>query len=275
MMRQTLLQAVRSNEREVMEFDAKQGVLKPWKWPARFDSTPIAPGSLRQTRMRLDFLGPSCLCTSLRGGVVIGVEAAILIEVSGPWSGEYVAKCAEASCGYVEPGAGGPSVLRASREDQRSPRPRPVYHRTEDADNVFPLTLMEYNDCQAVSDAHRAANVRDVLGVTSSHNSHPGCDSTPTRQKRRMTEANDENQPLRFVRPRICDDLGDVNVPLVIPGRAPVPRPHHYTSSLRKLDSVRHAGIPEDRFRWLFVKCRECRLSNHKAMRSSTVELKA
>ena len=52
--------------------------------------------------MQLDFLGPSCLCTtSISGGAVIGAEVAILLEVRGAWCGEYVAKCAEDICGYV------------------------------------------------------------------------------------------------------------------------------------------------------------------------------
>jgi hypothetical protein len=56
----------------------------------------VTPSALRKYRQSHRFLGPCCFCPLFnqdsRGAFV---EAAMFIETSGPFCGEYVAKCAK------------------------------------------------------------------------------------------------------------------------------------------------------------------------------------
>lgn len=60
----------------------------------------VPPSELREYRNSNRFLGPCCLCPlfAVDGAFT---EAAMFIETSGPFSGEYVAKCAKGECGFT------------------------------------------------------------------------------------------------------------------------------------------------------------------------------
>jgi len=66
------------------------------------DQKRVVPSELRDHRLSHRFLGPCCLCPLFaQNDRAVFVEAAILIETSGPFSGRYIAKCAEEKCGYL------------------------------------------------------------------------------------------------------------------------------------------------------------------------------
>lgn len=62
----------------------------------------VAPSALLDYRCTHKFLGPVCLCALFpRSGYTTGTEAAMFFETTGPYSGEFVAKCAKNSCGFL------------------------------------------------------------------------------------------------------------------------------------------------------------------------------
>jgi hypothetical protein len=62
----------------------------------------VHPSALHDHRQSYRFLGPCCLCPLLaQSGRGVYTEAAILIETSGLYCGEYVAKCVNGECGYI------------------------------------------------------------------------------------------------------------------------------------------------------------------------------
>jgi hypothetical protein len=60
----------------------------------------VAPSDLLEYRKTHEFLGPSCLCASLRSDMSSYTEAAIFLEPIGPSAGQYVAACATGQCRY-------------------------------------------------------------------------------------------------------------------------------------------------------------------------------
>lgn len=66
------------------------------------DTERVVPSELEEHRKSHQFLGPCCLCPLFEPqGRPIFTEAAIFIATSGPFAGEYIAKCAKGDCGYL------------------------------------------------------------------------------------------------------------------------------------------------------------------------------
>lgn len=60
----------------------------------------VTPGDLVEYRRVHDFKNPCCFCAS-NGVGNFYVESAIHMAVEGQYAGEYVARCASDSCGYL------------------------------------------------------------------------------------------------------------------------------------------------------------------------------
>ena len=60
----------------------------------------ITPSGMDDHRLTHRFLGPCCLCPLEHTGQYAFTEAAMVMETSGRYVGQYVASCACDSCGY-------------------------------------------------------------------------------------------------------------------------------------------------------------------------------
>ena len=60
----------------------------------------IRPSELQDHRVTHRVLGPCCLCPMVHASQPDFVEAAIYVLPVGPFSGQYVASCAQDRCGY-------------------------------------------------------------------------------------------------------------------------------------------------------------------------------
>ncbi|OBZ65232.1 hypothetical protein A0H81_14711 [Grifola frondosa] len=87
---QHLLQRIRDEKSQVLQYDARKHRLIPWLWSLLF--MPLVKPDHRDKNMF--------------------VESAMLIAVEGPWSGEYVAMCAAGRCGYIAIATGSRSLKR-------------------------------------------------------------------------------------------------------------------------------------------------------------------
>jgi hypothetical protein len=102
----------------VLQFDISAGYgLTVWRWYVQFMLTPsydpdscrptndagerVPPSELGDHRLSHRFLGPCCICPILTNGEVTFTEAAIFMETSGRRAGQYLARCARDSCGYL------------------------------------------------------------------------------------------------------------------------------------------------------------------------------
>lgn len=113
------LDKVRGSDNAVFQYDIQTGEMIPWKWwvlsPQKFEMSDaqcrpvslregdrVVPSSLRKHRLTNRFLGPCCLCPLLeRNGPPVFTEAAMYLATSGPFHGQYIARCAHGVCGYI------------------------------------------------------------------------------------------------------------------------------------------------------------------------------
>lgn len=58
----------------------------------------VPPSDFAQHRVTHDFQNPCCLCAAITG--VAYTESIVVLNMSGPYSGEYVGRCATNRCGY-------------------------------------------------------------------------------------------------------------------------------------------------------------------------------
>ncbi|OBZ76256.1 hypothetical protein A0H81_01031 [Grifola frondosa] len=140
---QTLLQRIRDERHEVLQYDIRTKGLCTWYWPLEDGGRRVTPSALRERRMTYKFTGPCCLCPNATPDEGHYTEAATLIAIEGPCSGEYVAMCAKGSCGYLVylERIFAAFFVKSKQYDRREPgdlRPATVFHFSEvELDNAF------------------------------------------------------------------------------------------------------------------------------------------
>ncbi|OBZ79694.1 hypothetical protein A0H81_00353 [Grifola frondosa] len=140
---QTLLQRICDERHEVLQYDIRTKGLCTWYWPLEEGGHRVTPSALRERRMTYKFTGPCCLCPNATPDEGHYTEAATLIAIEGPCSGEYVAMCAKGSCGYLVylERIFAAFFVKSKQYDRREPgdlRPATVFHFSEvELDNAF------------------------------------------------------------------------------------------------------------------------------------------
>lgn len=85
----------------MLHYDSQTADLRPWRWPI-VDQKRLPPSDFEQHSITHDFQNPCCFCAASATGISY-TESVVCLDIDGPYSGEYVARCAIGGCKYFIP----------------------------------------------------------------------------------------------------------------------------------------------------------------------------
>ncbi|KAG5650018.1 hypothetical protein H0H81_001055 [Sphagnurus paluster] len=235
----------------VLEWKNAADKLNVWFWPI-VNGARVPPSELNATFKTHNLRGPGCLCASQDPNPAAFTESAVFCVSTGRLSGEYVAACANHSCGYFSMSFSWINLFESTKNS---------------------CTHSEVINYEEVGNVEKEMGTITPASTPGTNSEAPSSHRSRKRKRSESPDVSAENQAGErreegefLETPSIYGEISlniliDINIFIVDHATPRHRRRRNNTSAfslLMLLDTSEGPGLTEAEFRDLFVRCSQC-----------------